>query len=297
MRFSAVLLGCVLPLLSTVAQATVAQAEPLTWLTSIESGRAEAARTGKLLLVHFWSTHCAPCVQLDRKVYSQSQVAHSIARHFVPVKINIEVHPELARRHSIRFVPTDLVKDASGRILATQRCPPEPSRYLAGLMRLVPTGEANRQATSTPGTSTPGTSTPGTSTPTTALRYENVVGSRYASNFVAGQPATTSPVSTSPVSTSPVSTSPVSTSPVSLHQPLAVSPQVSVPSTPLARPSGPSPQGPASITPPVVPQTGLSHAGLPQPVGPRYGLPQPTAAGSSLPARPQRPYSAPPSPW
>ena len=188
MRFSAALLGYVFPLLFTVALATVAQAEPLTWRTSIESGRAEAARTGKLLLVHFWSTHCGPCVQLDRKVYSQPQVAHSIASHFVPVKINTEVHPELARRHSIRFVPTDLVMDATGRILATQKCPPEPSRYLAGLMRLVPTGEANRQ----------NASIPGASAPTTALRYEDVVGSRYASNFVPGQPAATSPAAPSP---------------------------------------------------------------------------------------------------
>ena len=265
MRFSAALLGYVFPLLFTVALATVAQAEPLTWRTSIESGRAEAARTGKLLLVHFWSTHCGPCVQLDRKVYSQPQVAHSIARHFVPVKINTEVHPELARRHSIRFVPTDLVMDASGRILATQKCPPEPSRYLAGLMRLVPTGKANRQATSTPGT---------------ALRYENVVGSRYASNFVPGQPAAASPAAASPVS---------------LEQSLAASPQVAVPSTPLASPSGPAPQVADSVAP-LVSQGGLPQTGLPQSVGPRYGVPQPTAGGSSLPTRPQRPYGAPPSP-
>ena len=39
-----------------------AHAGSVIWLDNIEAGRAEANRTGKLLLVHFWSTHCGPCV-------------------------------------------------------------------------------------------------------------------------------------------------------------------------------------------------------------------------------------------
>ena len=156
-----------------------AHAGSVIWLDNIEAGRAEANRTGKLLLVHFWSTHCGPCVQLDRNVYSQSEVVETIARHFVAVKINTELHPELARRHSIRFVPTDMVIDASGRLLATQKCPPHANRYLAGLMRLVPSAnpaEPNQQIEQSPIVP---------SVPVTyqnPVSYQNAVGPRYASH-------------------------------------------------------------------------------------------------------------------
>lgn len=132
--------------------ALTAPADSIRWLDNIDAGRAEAQRTGKLLLVHFWSTHCGPCVQLERNVYNRAEVVEAISRHFVPVKINTEIHPELARRHSIRFVPTDMVIDPSGRLLATQKCPPHAPRYLAGLLRLVPTASPSTSDMSIPQT-------------------------------------------------------------------------------------------------------------------------------------------------
>ena len=130
----------------------VTHAGSIRWLENIDAGRAEAQQSGKLLLVHFWSTHCGPCVQLERNVYSQSEVAEAISQHFVAVKINTETHPELARRHGIRFVPTDMVIDPSGRLLATQKCPPQATRYLAGLLRLVPTAAPSASSNAIPQT-------------------------------------------------------------------------------------------------------------------------------------------------
>jgi len=179
MRLSAallfLLLGCM---------ALRADAGPLVWHDGIEEGRAEATRTGKLLLIHFWSTQCGPCAQLEQKVYSQNRVAQSIERHFVAVKINTEVHPELARRYAIRFVPTDVVMDAEGRVLATQKCPPEPTRYLAGLMRLVPpsAGLPTQSAVVAPPVAPPVTA---------PAAYQGMVGPRYGSNaaaYMAPQP-------------------------------------------------------------------------------------------------------------
>ena len=130
----------------------VTHAGSIRWLDNIDAGRAEAQQSGKLLLVHFWSTHCGPCVQLERNVYSRAEVAQALAQHFVAVKINTETHPELARRHGIRFVPTDMVIDPSGRVLATQKCPPQATRYLAGLLRLLPTATPSADRDSIPQT-------------------------------------------------------------------------------------------------------------------------------------------------
>ncbi|MEC7696968.1 MAG: thioredoxin family protein [Planctomycetota bacterium] len=159
--------------------AGVTHAGSIRWLENIDAGRAEAQQSGKLLLVHFWSTHCGPCVQLERNVYSQAEVAEAISQHFVAVKINTETHPELARRHGIRFVPTDMVIDPSGRLLATQKCPPQATRYLAGLLRLLPTAGPSADSNSIPQTpiamSMPVTyGNPEYSAPAVGPRYANL---------------------------------------------------------------------------------------------------------------------------
>ncbi len=192
-----------------------AQAGSMVWLDSIEAGRAEAQRTGKLLLVHFMSTHCGPCVQLDRNVYSQSEVIDAISRHFVAVKINTELNPELARRHSIRFVPTDMVIDPSGRLLATQKCPPHPSRYVAGLMRLVPSAKPTDSAGGIRQSPVPQSVPAGYQNPS---GYQNAVGPRYANQMPPTKPAT--PASTSSVS-APPSTGPAATGPPAMTPGLA----------------------------------------------------------------------------
>jgi YHS domain-containing protein len=186
MRLAAVLF--VLPFVFLSIQV---HAGSMVWLDSIEAGRAEANRSGKLLLVHFWSTQCGPCVQLDRNVYSQPEVGATIARHFVAVKINTELHPELARRHAIRFVPTDMVMDATGRLLATQKCPPQPTRYLAGLMRLVPSaGNGPETAQRFEQSPSPPSVPVGYQNP---ARYQNAVGPRYANSTPPAMPAAMTP--------------------------------------------------------------------------------------------------------
>jgi thiol-disulfide isomerase/thioredoxin/YHS domain-containing protein len=125
----------ILPPLLLLLLAGVASGDQLEWLESIEQARQLAAQKNKLVLVHFWSTSCGPCVRLEQQVYSQASVAEKMQAHFVMVKINTEVHPAIARQYQIRFVPTDVVMHADGRVLATQGCPTDAARYLAGLSR------------------------------------------------------------------------------------------------------------------------------------------------------------------
>lgn len=124
-----------------------ADAEQIKWHTTIEEGRQLAAQAGKLVLVHFWSTSCPPCVRLEQQVYSRAEVADKIGASFVPVKINATDNTPLLRQYQIRFLPTDLVMAPDGRVLAVQRCPLDATQYLAGLSRFAsPRANGTREA-------------------------------------------------------------------------------------------------------------------------------------------------------
>lgn len=138
--------GCAIAVIALLL-AGRADADQIQWHTTIEEGRQLAAQAGKLVLVHFWSTSCPPCVRLEQQVYSRAEVADKIGVSFVPVKINATDNTPLLRQYQIRFLPTDLVMAPDGRVLAVQRCPLDATQYLAGLSRFAsPQANGTREA-------------------------------------------------------------------------------------------------------------------------------------------------------
>ena len=57
-------------LLTMLALLPAAAGAEIRWLNSIDEARRVAAQTNRLVLVHFWSTSCMPCVKLEKTVYS-----------------------------------------------------------------------------------------------------------------------------------------------------------------------------------------------------------------------------------
>ena len=60
------------------------------WLGDLDKAKQEAAKTRRLVLVHFWSDHCNPCFLVERNVFSKPTVARAIHANYVPVKIQVE---------------------------------------------------------------------------------------------------------------------------------------------------------------------------------------------------------------
>jgi len=50
---------------------------------------AEAARTGRPLMVDAWADWCAGCKVLDRKTWSDRRVQEEVAARFVPLRIDL----------------------------------------------------------------------------------------------------------------------------------------------------------------------------------------------------------------
>ncbi len=122
--------------LCLLSSLTEVRADSVRWRNHIDTAKIEAAQTGKLVLLHFWSPSCGPCKQLDSDVFSQPQIGQLLEQHFVPVKINAEISPALAGAFNIDRVPTDVVLSPQGNVVAKLSCPPNASDYSTQLMNL-----------------------------------------------------------------------------------------------------------------------------------------------------------------
>lgn len=113
-----------------------AQQEGVHWQQDIESAKAVAKQTGRLVLVHFWTPSCAPCLVLDQNVFNQPGVAGALEAQFVPVKLNANENSATAQGFGITRVPTDVVLTPDGQVVGKLISPPTPAAYIAEVSRV-----------------------------------------------------------------------------------------------------------------------------------------------------------------
>jgi len=127
----AILLPTLLTSLLSLVLASHAVAEPqgVRWQNDLESAMRLASQTHRLVLVHFWAPWCKPCMQLERNVFNQAGLARSLEMRYIPVKVNTDQFPAIARRYGVANVPTDVVLSADGRMVARVNSPPNWQAY------------------------------------------------------------------------------------------------------------------------------------------------------------------------
>ena len=116
-------------LVGLIVTTSLTQAEAVRWRTNVDAAKVEAAQSGKLVLLHFWSTSCGPCKKLDSDVFSQPQLGDFLEMHYVPVKINTDHAPALANAYQISRVPSDIVLTPQGNVVASLSCPMDVNAY------------------------------------------------------------------------------------------------------------------------------------------------------------------------
>lgn len=78
----------------------------LIWLEDLDEAREAARETRQPLFIDFWAHNCAGCEGLETVTYPNEEVASFLADHFVPVRINSDDRPDLAREFGIFWTPT-----------------------------------------------------------------------------------------------------------------------------------------------------------------------------------------------
>ena len=62
----------------------------IAWVESWAEAQMLAQRHRRLILVHFWSQNCPPCLKLERSVFNQPELIRALATNYVPLKINVD---------------------------------------------------------------------------------------------------------------------------------------------------------------------------------------------------------------
>jgi protein disulfide-isomerase len=128
-----VVLVALLALPASSLQAMSDQQEAMHWHSDLESAKVVAKETNRLVLVHFWTPSCGPCMALNQNVFNQPGVAKALETHFVPVKLNADENSATAQWFGINRVPTDVIVTPDGQMVGKLISPPTPAAYVAEL--------------------------------------------------------------------------------------------------------------------------------------------------------------------
>ena len=100
------------------------------WLSDVRQAQQIAHEKQQLILLHFYADWCGPCKRLERDVYPRADIATAISNNYIPVKIDVQRAPELARHYGVQSFPTDIFLEPSGRMVHRMTTPADPGEYL-----------------------------------------------------------------------------------------------------------------------------------------------------------------------
>src|SRR5262245_9942688 len=110
--------------------------DQIPWAADFRTACGMAAEQRRLVLIHFYSDNCAPCVRLEQNVFNKPEVAEAIGQNFIPVKIHCGKNPTLAARFNVYQWPTDVFVTPSGTEVFLTISPREATDYIAMLRQV-----------------------------------------------------------------------------------------------------------------------------------------------------------------
>ena len=105
-------------------------AEPFSEL-GFDAASKKAAQTGKIVLVDFYTTWCAPCRLLDKRTWTDAEVIKVLREKTVALRMDAEKETELAKRYAIEAYPTVLLLKPDGTELDRLVGYRDPKTFLA----------------------------------------------------------------------------------------------------------------------------------------------------------------------
>jgi hypothetical protein len=87
------------------------------WRDWGEAAFAEAAETGRPVLLSLTATWCADCHRMDARTYGDPRVAANVGDGFVPVRVDVDRHPRVRERYNMGAFPSTVFCTPAGEVL------------------------------------------------------------------------------------------------------------------------------------------------------------------------------------
>jgi protein disulfide-isomerase len=88
------------------------------WRTDLAVALAEAAKTGRPVLIYFHADWCQPCRLMDGTTFVNRAVAAYIGQHFIPVKVDdTKDTSPVSKKYDVRIYPSLLLLSAAAEPL------------------------------------------------------------------------------------------------------------------------------------------------------------------------------------
>ena len=136
-------------LLVTFLLCSLTLGQEIDWLTDMEAAKRKAAEENKLILIHFTADWCGGCQQLERFVFNNISVIGAIESQVVPLKIDVDLHPDLVDQYNVKGIPFDVTTDANGDVVAQRRSPDSRDDYMS-MMSQISKMDTNQVASADP---------------------------------------------------------------------------------------------------------------------------------------------------
>lgn len=108
-----------LALLFTICILSYNAFSQVSWVTDEKLAISLATANDKLILIDFWATWCGPCKTMDKKMWNTPELA-SLSDKIIPLKVDVDVNTELAKRYYITSIPRVVIITANGDIVWDQ---------------------------------------------------------------------------------------------------------------------------------------------------------------------------------
>lgn len=119
----------------TVVVGQSSGAAEIVWRQELEASLEAARSEERPVLVDFWATWCEPCRRMDRELWSRPEVVERV-EEFIPVRIDVDRRPDVARRFAIGTLPAVVVADGWAEVIGAIAGYRGPQAYLAMLQAI-----------------------------------------------------------------------------------------------------------------------------------------------------------------